>query len=228
MADKNVALRKRQQIENAGRLMFLWVAGAAAVVGIALVLSISLFERITFNQEIISLKNETAGTLRDNNEVVEELKQNVRVLNTNKALLDTPNLEGTEPVSVVLDALPAKANSSALGASLQQKLLQGGGVTIDSLIVDPISGVEDTDEESDSDTESANGEITFQFVISAGAGQASSLKEALRRIERSIRAIDITSVTIEQQSSRITLSAEGKSYYQPEKTVELTEVSKRP
>lgn len=223
--DKNVALRKRQQIENASKTMFLWVAGAAAIVGIALVLSFSLFERITFNQRVIGEKNETATTLRKNNEVVEELKENIRVLNTNEALVDTPRVEDSEPISAILDGLPSTANSSALGASLQQKLLVGGGVSIDSLTVDPIAGVEDDD---DGDAETGDNEITFQFVVSASAGQADGLKKILRNIESSIRVIDLISVTIEQQNNKITLSAKGRAFYQPEKKVELSEKVVRP
>lgn len=199
--------------------MFLWVAGAAAAFGIAAVLSFSLVERLVFNQKVINAKNETIGILKDNNEVIDTLKENVRVLNTNQALNDTPRLGSAEPLSVILDALPAQANSSALGASLQQKLLQEDGVSIDTLTVDPISGVED-DGESSSDDVSGN-EIGFQFTVSTGIGQADSLRNILRKLETSIRVIDLTNVTIEQQSQKITLSATGKAYYQPEKKVEL-------
>lgn len=223
--DKNVALRKRQQIENASKTMFLWVAGAAAIVGIALVLSFSLFERISFNQRVISEKNDTATTLHKNNETIEELKENIRVLNTNEALVDTPRAEDSEPISAILDGLPSTANSSALGASLQQKLLVSGGVSIDSLTVDPIAGVED---DEDGDSGAGDNEITFQFVVSAGAGQADGLKQILRNIEKSIRVIDLTSLTIEQQNDKITLSAEGRAFYQPEKDVKLTEKVVRP
>src|SRR5690242_6343155 len=120
MAD-NVAIRKRQQIENAGKTMFLWVAISAAVVGLAGVLSASMFERIAFNQKVINAKNKTVDNLKKDNAAVDELKRNVRVRNTDQALADTPRLDGSEPISVVLDALPSNANSSALGASLQQK-----------------------------------------------------------------------------------------------------------
>ncbi len=227
MGDKNIALRKRQQIENAGKTMFLWVAGAAAIVGLALVLSFSLFERITFNQKVIDEKNETASTLRENNELVEELKENIRVLNTDQGLVDTPRVEDSEPISAILDGLPSRANSSALGASLQQKLLVNGGVSIDSLVVDPIAGVED---DEDSDSEAGENEITFQFVISAAAGQSGeqAMREVLRNIEKSIRVIDLASLTIEQSNNKITLSAEGRAFYQPEKKVELSEKAVRP
>ena len=225
----NVAIRKRQQIENAGKAMFLWVAAAAAVLGIAVVLSISLFERIAYNQKVIGAMTDTANTLRENNAVVDQLKDNVRVMNTNQALADTPRLEGTEPLSVILDALPSNPNSSALGASLQQKLLNGDGVKIENLIVNPIAGAEDsgTDAEateSTSTTEAGENEITFSFTISTPtSGGADRLRDALRKLERSIRVVNLTSVSVEQQNNTITLSAEGKAYYQPEVKVELKE-----
>ena len=227
--DNTQALRKRQQIENAGKNMFLWVAGAAAVFGICLVLAISLFERIAFRQEVIGEKTDTVSNLESNIKTAETLKDEIRVLNTNKALLDTPRLDGTEPLSVILDALPSNANSSALGASLQQKLLNETGVTVESLTVDPIAGVEDGDgDESSSSTSDVDNVINFQFTITVASGQAGQLQNALRRLEKSIRTIDLSTVSVEQQGSKITLIAEGQAYYQPGTKVELKEKSIRP
>lgn len=222
MADGEApVLRKRQQIQNVGKNMFVWVAGAAVIFGICAVLAVSLFERITYRQAVINAKNETAGTLKENIEVADSLKSEVRVLNTNQALLDTPRLDDTEPVSVVLDALPSAANSSALGASLQQKLLNIDGVTLESLTVDPIPGVEDTTGDSSSD-EGSN-EITFQFNVSVANSQADILQNMLRRLERSIRTINLSTVTIEKQGSKLSLTATGSAYYQPAKQIELGE-----
>lgn len=221
------ALRKRQQIENANKMMFIWVAVAAAVVSIAAVLSVSIFERISFRQEVIGEKNKTVSTLRENNEIAEELKTNVRVLNTNTALTDTARVEGSEPLSVILDALPSAANSSALGASLQQKLLQVDGVAIETLVVDPISGVEDSGEEASEET--SDNTVTFRFTVSAPDEQEAKLKQLLRNLERSIRAINLTSVSIERQGEdKIVMNAEGEAYFQPPTTVELKEKSVRP
>jgi hypothetical protein len=226
--DNTQALRKRQQIENAGKNMFLWVAGAAAIFGICLVLAISLYDRIAFRQDVIGAKNETVSNLESNIKTAETLKEQVRVLNTNEALLQTPRLDGTEPVSVILDALPSTANSSALGASLQQKLLNETGVTLESLTVEPISGVEDVDEETTSETTSGDNVINFQFTITVASGQASQLQKALRRLEKSIRTIDLATISIEQQGGKITLTAEGQAYFQPATKVELKEIDCNP
>lgn len=222
MADATPAIRKRQQIDNANKTMFIWVAVAAAVLAIATVLCVSLLGHIAFKQKIINEKNKTVSTLHKNNQVAGELKKQVRILNTNQALLDTPRLPDSEPLSVILDALPSTANSSALGASLQQKLLAVDGVSIGSLVVDPISGVEDSGD-SGVVADAGPNTITFKFSITTDGGGESRLHEVLRNIERSIRVINLTTVSIEQQATggKITMSAEGQAFYQPASTVQL-------
>lgn len=226
MAEQTTALRKRQQIAKANRTMFLWVAGVSAIVGIAIVASIFLLQKAWFNEKVLAEKSNTASTLTNNNKVIEELKNQVRVLNTNDALRSAMTPSETQPVQVVLDALPDKANSSALGSSLQEKFLNGSGLTIESLNVDPVQGVESSgtdnvQDASQSSTVSGDNQITFRFSVSTGVDNASAFKELLQKLERSIRAIDITSLTIETQGSRLILSVNGRAYYEPTKTVEL-------
>lgn len=215
---KTVAVRKRQQIESTNRTMFIWVAVAAVIISVAIVLSVSLFQRMAFNQKVIDAKNEAVSNLKHNNEVVDELRNESRVVNTNSALLETERPEGAEPISVVLDALPAQANSSALGASLQKKLLNG--VTIDSLTVDSTEA-----EEGDSEP-TEDGEISFSFSVSSD--NPDDIKQVLRRLELSIRTIYIQSLTVEQRGSKISLSVKGVAYYSPEKKVELETEQVRP
>ncbi len=219
---EGIAVRKRQQIESTNRVMFIWVAAAAAIVGVALVLSISLFQRLVFNQKVINEKNQTVANLQHNNEIVEELRQNSRVLNTNSALLETPRAEGAEPISVVLDALPAQANSSALGASLQKKLLTG--VTVDSLKVDPIEAEESGNTEKKSSGEPS--EIPFSFSVSSD--DPNDIKGVLRNLELSIRVINVRSLTVEKRNSGYNLSVKGVAYYSPEVKVELDEKRIKP
>lgn len=214
-------LRKRQQIQKVGKNMFIWVAGASVILGICAVLSISLFERMTYRQSVIDAKNKTAKTLENNIATAKELKKEVKVLNTNQSLLSTPRLDDTEPITVILDALPSNANSSALGASLQQNLLNLDGVTIEALTVNPIPGVEDVGEDTSASDTAGENEITFQFTVSIASDQVSVLQEMLRKLEKSIRTINLVSVNIEQQGSKVTLSAEGKAYYQPAESVQL-------
>lgn len=225
MAEQITALRKRQQIAKANRTMFLWVAGVSVIVGIAIVAAIFLMQKAWFNEKVLAEKSNTVATLTNNNKVIEELKNQVRVLNTNDALRSTMTPSETQPVQVVLDALPDTANSSALGSSLQEKFLNGSGLTIESLNVDPVQGVESSGSDKVQDASqsavSGDNQITFRFAVSTGVNNASAFKELLQKLERSIRAIDIISLTIETQGSRLILSVNGRAYYEPAKTVEL-------
>lgn len=232
-AQDTTALRKRQQIAKANRTMFFWVAGASALVGIALVASLFLLQKAWFNEKVLAEKAKTATTLTNNNAVVNDLKDQVRVLNTNQALKDSMIAGEDQPVQVVLDALPSDANSSALGSSLQEKFLNDGGLTIESLNVDPVIGVESQSEDSvedasASDTSTSENQITFRFTVSTDVNNASALKSLLQRLESSIRAIDITQLTVETQGTRLVLTVEGRSFYEPAKTVELKEKTVKP
>lgn len=220
MQKSDSALRKRQQIANANKMMFLWVAAVSVVVGITVVLSIFLFQRLVFNEKVLGKKQDTVSTLVANNKAVSKLEDNIRLLNTDQALLDSRAKPDDKPLQVILDALPADANSSALGASLQNVLLPGNGISIDSLTVNPVN---------DSSTDStASGSMEFSFTVSTPAGQIDSLRDLLRRLERSIRAIDVTALTVEMQGTKVILSVTAKAFYEPAKTVELKNETVKP
>lgn len=234
MPAQDTAIRKRQQISNANRMMFMWVAAVSAVVGIALVASLFLLQKAWFNEKVLGERSKTASTLVANNEVVEELKNQVRVLNTNQALKDSMAPGESEPVQVVLDALPSDANSSAFGASLQEKFLNDSNLTLESLNVDPVEGVESQtdgnvqDASSSTDGAESENQITFRFAVSTAVGNASALKDLLQRLERSIRAVNLTALTIETQGNRLVLTVDGHAYYEPAKTVELKDKTVKP
>ena len=227
--------RKRDRIASANRLMFLWVSGVSAVVGFAVVLSLFLGQKILFGEKVLAQKEATASTLQKNIDIIPELKNNVRVLDTNEGLKETRLRDSDRPIQSVLDALPADANSTALGASLQAKLLSGiSGLTLDTIKVDPVIGVE-TGQTSGEDVvdatsgvESAEYTINFSLTVSTAASNPEALREVLLRLEKSIRAIDVTSLSITTQSARLVMTATGHAYYEPAKLIELKDKVVRP
>lgn len=230
MATKEVALRKRQQIAKANRTMFLWVAGVSVIVGFAAVGSIFLMQKLAFNQKVINEKNNTVSVLTKNNAAVAELEENIRLLDTNEGLNSVKANPEDKALQVILEALPADANSLALGSSLQQKLIAGiDGLTLESLNVIPVAGVEVSDDSAVQDastaTDEAQNQITFNLAVS---GDANALKALLERFERSIRAIDITNLVLEQANGKLTMTIDGRAYYEPARTIELKDKVVRP
>ena len=230
MKPNDVAIRKRTQIAQANKTMFIWIAIASALVGSSLVVSYFLFQKARFGEEVLALKQTTASNLDYNNSVVPNLQSQIRVLDTNQALMSSKANESDQAIQVILDALPAEGNSLALGASLQNKLLAGipGLISIDSLQVDPIVGLEaitgDVTTVDAQEGESQN-EITFRLTVK---GSQDAIRDVLRNFERSIRVLDITSVQIETQTDGQLMTLQARAYYEPAKTIQLRDEVKKP
>jgi len=224
MQSKVVALRKRTQIAAANRIMFLWVAGVSVIFGFSLVGCIFLTQMLFFNEKVLHEKDITVATLASNNANIGDLEAKIRVLDTNQALTDSKAKPEDRTIQVILDALPSEANSLALGASLQNRLLNNiNNFTIDTLQVDPVLGVETIDESSAvavaaPTTSDSQYEIALKFSATA---DENSIQQALHNLESSIRTIDVTSLTIESQGSSRILTVEGRAFYEPARVVKL-------
>ena len=229
--DNNSAIRKRTQIDRTNKIMFLWIAIASALVGVAVVVSIFLVQKVIYEEKVLAVKATTVSTLDKNLKVIDQLKTDVQALDANSALMSVKANPTDQALQVVLDALPSDANSLALGASLQNKLLTNvpGSFTLESLQVDPVSGVEvldtgdtvDASESSDTSTTSGSAsQISFNFSVK---GDQQALSGILKNLEKSIRTIVVTNLTIEKQTDTLVMSVEGHAFYQPAKTIELTE-----
>ena len=220
--DKNMALRKRQQIDSSKRTMFIFVAVAAFVSGMALVVSFFLVQQIWFQGRVISQKQATVNTINANLKAVDGLKDNIRLLDTNEALSSVKSSDDSSAVQAVLDALPTEPNADALGASLQVMFVGAiDGLTIESLsVTDPSDEGALTASGSDSEPESNDPNLGIGFSMSV-SGSAEQLKALLARFERSIRVIKIDSLSVEASKDSLTMDIEGRAYYQPAYDVKI-------
>lgn len=208
----------------------------SAVVMIGLVSSYHLINLIMFNGRVISEKASTISILKSNNENIEELKSQIKALDTNENLASVKAQPDDQSLQVILDALPASANSLSFGASLQEKLLVGpSGLVIKSISVDP-SQTEEVDEyidtkntseskdaEGKSEGEIKSSEVTassigFTFTVE---GSEQALQEALEQLEKSIRTVYIDSLAIQRQGGQNEMTVMGHVFYQVEKTADL-------
>ena len=226
MQPKVTAIRKRTQIATANRLMFVWVAGVSVIFGFSVVGVMFLSQMLLFNERVLSEKNRTVSTLNTNNANIPELQRQVRILNTNQALISSKSKPDDQAIQVILDALPSDVNSLALGASLQNKLLAGiDGLTLNSLQVSPVVGIESLDTNDsmvDASTLASNTGNAIDFTISVN-GDETALKKVLLNLESSIRTIDIINLKIESQGKSLMLKLQGRGYYEPERVVKLTD-----
>jgi hypothetical protein len=227
MEPKDAALRKRTQIAKANRMMFIWVAIVSVIVGFALVGAIFLIEKLFFNERVLAAKQKTVTTLQADNAIIPKLEDQVRVLDTNTALNSIKASPTDQAVQVILDALPSDANSLALGASLQNKLLANISPTLKltSLEVDPVVGIETSTADAaasvgvSTPASAVGNAITFTFAVT---GTPDDLKQVLTNLEKSIRAIDVVSLQIASETATTdTMTVQGQAFYEPSVVVQL-------
>ncbi len=171
--------------------------------------SIFLIQQLIFNEKVLLKKNDTVSALDKSLKAVGPLREEIAVRNTDQALLDSRAKDSDKALQAIIDALPDSPNTAALGASLQNVLIPGQGIQLESLKVDPI-------------TDDAAGEpIVFSFSASSNRDSIVELRNLLQRLERSIRAIKVSEVTVETTSAKATMSVKGEAYYEPSVEVKL-------
>ncbi len=210
MAAPQAGMKKRQIIANSNRTMFMWIAAMSAVLGVCAVLSLFVIQQIRFKTDVANKIDETAGILKENNKNAATLIENVRVLETDQGLNSIKARPEDKALQVILDALPADNNALAVGSSLQQNLLQLPNLTVDSVSIQPVS--------EDATTDAGT---LIPFTVSVSAPDANTLKDLLVRLEKSIRIIDIDTLSLERSGDKYTMILNAHAYYEQAKIVEL-------
>lgn len=207
-------VKKRQQIAGTRKEVLMWVAIASAVVVICLVVGLNIFQRIQYQMKVNTEISKTAKTMEANVKAVDGLIKNVNDLRANR-LLTAPGLKADDSTvfQVVIDALPTENDSVSLSSSLQNKILNRSGVTIEQISVDgeSSSSSNDDDEVTTSSVEFPVAQpINFRISI---VGTYESIKQTLADIERTIRPIIINSLEISGTDDRLTATIQATTYY---------------
>lgn len=207
-------VKKRQQIAGTRKEVLMWVAIASAVVVICLVVGMNIFQRIQYQMKVNTEISKTAKTMEANVKAIDGLIKNVNDLRANR-LLTAPGLKADDSTvfQVVIDALPTENDSVSLSSSLQNKILNRSGVTIEQISVDgeSSSSSNDDDEVTTSNVEFPVAQpINFRISI---VGTYESIKQTLTDIERTIRPIIINSLEISGTDDRLTATIQATTYY---------------
>lgn len=245
MQDKNdAAILKRDAIRKANKVMFGAVAGASAVLGIAIVGCIFLYQNIMFQGKVIGEQSKSLQNMDQNIKNIDVLKKKLVALQTNDDLRNTPKINDEDNnLRAILDALPADENVAALGASLTQKIFDVPGVSVESITPNPVAVDVNLSDKNTSETntsatatttttaqptdekDSKNktglkaievvASLTAKDVASSESG-LSKLVEVLKKMERSIRSFRITNFKFEKSKGTYTLNLTLQAFYMPE------------
>lgn len=220
MADKpQNGLKKRQQIDNTGRKMFFWVAGASVVVSFAIVGLIFLVQKGLMNQKVIDEKGKTVSTMKQNVESAKELSKSIKKLNGDRSLgLVNSKVKTSNNLDKIFGALPYEEDTVPLAASLQDTLLLGS--SLESLSLEASAVPSESSDGAVAVEQVGNSEtIGFSFKIT---GSPDDIKNVLKQLNSSIRPVSITSLTLEPAGQgRLSASVGAVTYYQGPKVFKL-------
>lgn len=214
-------LKRVPRFHDVDRQTLLWCAVASVLVAGSLAVSQFLVSEALFNGTTINIKAETNRTLKHNVESSKALITNVNKLLADEILAPLRVDEGDNNFRVVLDALPTTGDPATFANSLQGVILKTSNVTITKLTIDEEKNILATP----TDTTTPR-PLRFSVEIT---GDYAMIKAALSDIEKTIRPIHITSLSITEGTQKLSAKISGMTYYLPEKSLKLkTERVKRP
>lgn len=213
---KLTGLKKRQQIEHANRVMFIWVAVASVAVSFFLVATQFLYQKWTYNNRVIAAKTKASDTLTLNIKNAQKLQENVNALIGNSDLASLKTSPDDPNTKIILDALPSKFDSTALATSLQQAILNRSGVIIESIMVPGQSPTLPTS--SPVAAESKPTEMKFSITAT---GSYDRIRGMVVDLQRTIRPMKLTNINLAGSDNSMRATIEGVTYYQPSKTLNI-------
>lgn len=209
---------KRLQIDKANALIIGLMAGASFVAVFCLLASRALLSQHAYQSKVIDGKETAVKQLQTNAKAVDSLKESYqKFVDQPVNLLGGSNTASGERdgdnARLVLDALPSKYDFPALTTSLE-KILTGQGFRINS-----ISGTDDEIAQSKPPASgSALVEIPFKF---SATGTLDFSQKLMETMQHSIRPFNIQILELTGGEDALTVQAEAKTYYLPEKTLTI-------
>lgn len=212
---------KRLQIDKANAAILIAVSVAAFVVTFSVVAGRSLLQKRSFQSKIIEHKTAANNQLKDN------LKKTEALVNSYKEFVGKPenvlggNSTGQgerdgDNAKIVLDALPSKYDFPALTTSLE-KILADRNYKINS-----ITGTDDEVAQSANQTSATPVPVEIPFQLVVGTNN-DAFEDLLKTLEKSIRPIQIKSLSLTGSNNELQVTISGRTFYQPEKNLTITQ-----
>lgn len=218
---RTTSFTKRSLISKANSTIVFVTATAAFVVVFALVAGNSLISQVAYQNRIIDAKKQALRTLETDLKARDSLVASYKAFTSGEVNVLGGQVKGDgdrdgDNAKLVLDALPSKYDFPALTTSLEKI------VTSQSLSILSISG---TDQEVDQagNQSSPNPEpVPMPFQVQV-AGSYASIQSLVDVLQRSIRPFQISTLELSGDESSMTALISGQTFYQPEKSLEITE-----
>lgn len=210
---------KRLQIDKAQSTILLTVCICSAITIFSLISTKALLSQASYHHRELAAKKAALKQINNNISAANNLGVQYQVFNSSN-----PNVLGgknsADPNSqppngtnsrIILDALPSKYDFPALVSSVS------GILTNDGIANPSISG---TDQSSTINGSATTKPQTSNIPLSVtGSATYTGLQNLIKDFERSIRPIDVTTLSMNGSASNMNFSLNMTTYYQPSKTL---------
>lgn len=202
---------KKDQVVNISKSTGIIIMIAALISSFALTLSYVLFVRFAYQNKVLSQKREVNSILSENVKSVNKIKEDFKAFDgASSSVLGTKDANS----KIVLDALPSKYDFPALITSIENIS------TGKPYIIQSISG---SDEELTVAQEPSGSPQPVVILLSVAVrGNYDSIGMFVKDLERSIRPIKLTSISLSGNGSLVDATVQFETYFQPGKNFEVT------
>ncbi len=224
---------KHLQNTEANNMMLIVVALASMVIAFSLLSSKALLSQSGFQHKVLKEKNkaiadlkrniDSANTLKTQYDVFE--KQNPNIIGGQGNINTTANGPSDgDNARIVGDSLPSQYDFPALTSSLEKIVdndhlaVQGIGATDNGQTLGSTA-----DSTAGTSTSSTSGQsqaqpIAFSITVHTDYNTGLTL---IKDFERSIRPVDISSLSLSGSSNNMNLSIQANTYFQPGVTLQI-------
>lgn len=216
---------KQLLINQANSRILIVTSAATFVVIFGLVMAYSLVGQLAYQDRVMDKKKLALKTLQEDIKAVDKLKASyVAFTSTSQNVLGGSPLGNSDRdgdnSKLILDALPSKYDYPALATSIEKIVSMNGGR------IENFTGTDDEVSQGEQETSSNPQPVEMPFEVTV-VGNYKTIQDILGTMQRSIRPIEVSSVTFTAQESNLSTLINGKSYYQPTKALKIrTEVVK--
>lgn len=211
---------KRLQISKANAQVMGVIAGASFMVIFSLIATRALISQHGYQSRVIAEKEKAKVQLQENIQATQSLTAAYQqfVSAPENILGGNPTGRGErdgDNAKLILDALPSKYDFPALTASLEKMLSDR------TYKIEAITGSDDevNQQGNASSPNPVATEIPFQITVN---GSYPAMQNLIGVLEKSIRPIQVQTLEFSGTDSIIKLTVEAKTFYQPEKNLEIT------
>jgi hypothetical protein len=216
---KAIPSTKRLQIDKAYARVLIAVAVTSFVVVFSLIASKALLSQRAYQGRVISAKTKAVAQLKANVNATQSLVSSYTAFVNESDNVLGGNPKGTgdsdgDNAKIVLDALPSKYDFPALATSLE-KIMTSQNIKI--------GGITGTDDEIQQQNTAAPTPqpVNMPFQISF-SGNYTSVQNLISILQRSIRPIQIQTLSLNATGQGVQATLSADTFYQPEKNLTIT------